>query len=90
MGVLPRPAYREVADATIGRNGLRRGAGRDGPRAPAISTPDAASLHRLCVDERLTVAALASMLGVSAQTAHNWLVAAGVPRRASPATPEPR
>ncbi|MFN2504171.1 MAG: helix-turn-helix domain-containing protein [Acidimicrobiales bacterium] len=34
----------------------------------------------------MTVAALAARLGVSAQTAHNWLVAADVPRRASPAT----
>ena len=39
VGVLPGRPIGEVADATIGRNGLCRGARRDGPRAPAISTP---------------------------------------------------
>ena len=34
----------------------------------------------------MTVAAVAARLGVVTQTAHNWLVAADVPRRASPAT----
>ena len=34
----------------------------------------------------MTVAALAARLGVVPQTAHKWLVAADVPRRASPAT----
>lgn len=57
-----------------------------GVAPPRSARPDAASLHRLYVDERLTVAAVASMLGVSAQTAHNWLVVAGVPKRASPAS----
>ena len=48
--------------------------------------PDAASLRQLYVEEGLTVAALAARFGVAAQTAHNWLVAAGVPRRVSPAS----
>ena len=38
VGVLPGRPIGEGADATIGRNGPRRGARRDGPRAPAIST----------------------------------------------------
>ncbi|MCA1706986.1 MAG: hypothetical protein LC808_28465, partial [Actinobacteria bacterium] len=47
--------------------------------------PDAASLRRLYVEEGMTVAALAARVGVVTQTAHNWLVAGDVPRRASPA-----
>lgn len=34
----------------------------------------------------MTIAALAARFGVAPQTVHNWLVAAGVPRRPSPAT----
>jgi transposase len=36
------------------------------------------------VDEGLTIAAIAARFGAAAQTVHNWLVAAGVPRRPSP------
>ena len=82
----PPPAYDEMVDATIGRNGWRRGARRDGAHAPAIARPDAASLRRLYVEEGMTVAALGARLGVVTRTAHNWLVAADVPRRAPPAT----
>jgi transposase len=46
---------------------------------------DAAALWRLYVDEGMTIAAVATRLGVTLQTVHNWLVAAGVPRRPSPA-----
>jgi transposase-like protein len=49
--------------------------------------PDAATLWSLYVDEGLTIAALAKQWGVAAQTVGNWLVAAGVPRGASAATP---
>ena len=38
----------------------------------------------------MTVAALATTLGVAAETAHNWLVAAGVPRRESAVAPASR
>jgi transposase len=62
------------------------GASADVGPAPRRRRPDAASLRQLYVEEGMTVAALASGLGVAAQTAHNWLVAADVPRRASPAT----
>jgi transposase-like protein len=34
----------------------------------------------------MTIAALAAQFGVAPQTVHNWLVAAGVSRRPSPAT----
>lgn len=34
----------------------------------------------------MTIAAVAARFGVAPQTVHNWLVAAGVPRRPSPAT----
>jgi transposase-like protein len=34
----------------------------------------------------MTIAALAARFGVAPQTVHNWLVAAGVLRRPSPAT----
>jgi transposase-like protein len=37
----------------------------------------------------LTLAAMGERLGVAAQTVHNWLVAAGVPRRPNPATTRP-
>jgi transposase len=49
--------------------------------------PDVATLSRLYVDDELTIAALAALFGVAAQTVHNWLVAAGVPRRPSAAAP---
>jgi hypothetical protein len=47
--------------------------------------PDIETLRRLYVDERLSLATMAARLGVAGQTVHNWLVAGGVPRRASPA-----
>ena len=67
----------------------------DGSGAPAdvglapwrSPRPDVASLRQLYVEEGMTVAALAARLGVAAQTAHNWLVAAGVPRRQSAVAP---
>lgn len=43
--------------------------------------PDDATLSRLYVEEALTIAALAARFEVTPQTVHNWLVAAGVPRR---------
>jgi transposase len=49
--------------------------------------PDSVTLSRLYVDDKMTIAALAAQFGVAAQTVHNWLVAAGVPRRPSPAEP---
>jgi transposase len=48
--------------------------------------PEAATLRRLYVDDGMTIGALAAWFGVAAHTVHNWLVAAGVPRRPSPAT----
>jgi transposase-like protein len=42
-------------------------------------------LSELYVDEEMTIPALAARFGVAAQTVHNWLVAAGVPRRPNPA-----
>ena len=48
--------------------------------------PDEATLWRLYVDEGLTVRAMAKRWGVATQTVHTWPVAAGVPRRPSPAT----
>jgi transposase-like protein len=48
--------------------------------------PDVGTLRRLYVEDGLSVASIAARLGVAAQTVHNWLVAAGVPRRPSPAT----
>jgi transposase len=44
-------------------------------------SPGPAVLRRLYVDEGLTVAAVASRLGVAAGTAHKWLLTAGVPMR---------
>jgi transposase-like protein len=44
------------------------------------------ALSRLYVDEGLSIAVVAARYGVAAQTVHNWLVAAGVPRRPSLAT----
>lgn len=43
-------------------------------------------LSGLYVDEGMTIAALAKRFGVAPQTVHNWLVAAAVRRRPSPAT----
>ena len=43
-------------------------------------------LRRLYVVDGLTIAAMAKRWGVATQTVHNWLVAADVPRRPSPAT----
>lgn len=54
--------------------------------ATATAKPDVATLRRLYHGEKLTVAAIADDLGVAASTVHNWLVAAGVTRRPSPAT----
>lgn len=48
--------------------------------------PDAVALSGLYVDEAVTIGALAAQFGVAPQTVHNWLVAAGVSRRPSPAT----
>jgi transposase-like protein len=54
--------------------------------ATATARPDAATLRRLYHGEQLTIAAIADALGVTASTVHNWLVAAGMSRRPSPAT----
>jgi transposase-like protein len=43
-------------------------------------------LSGLYVGEGMTIAALAARFEVAPQTVHNWLIAAGVPRRPSPAT----
>ncbi len=48
--------------------------------------PDAVALSGLYVDEAMTLASLAAQFAVAPQTVHNWLVAAGVSRRPSPAT----
>lgn len=54
-----------------------------------VARPNTATLRRLYVDDGLTLAAMGERLGVAAQTVHNWLVAAGVPRRPNPATTRP-
>ena len=54
--------------------------------ATVRARPDAVALSGLYVDEGMTIAVLAAQLGVAPQTVHNWLVAAGVSRRPSPAT----
>jgi transposase len=54
--------------------------------ARSIARPNTETLGRLYHGEGLTIAAIAARFGVAAQTVHNWLVAAGVDRRPSPAT----
>ena len=89
-----RAARRVVPLQPMARWSRLRSVGMGGVGAPAETgpgprrspRPDAASLRRLYVEEGMTVAALAARLGVVTQTAHNWLVAAGVPRRVSPAS----
>jgi transposase/transposase-like protein len=59
------------------------------PRRPPTTPrpPEPATLHRLYTDEALTVAAVATHLGVATGTAHKWLLAAGVPMRPPVTTP---
>jgi hypothetical protein len=54
--------------------------------ARSIARPNTETLGCLYHGEGLTIAAIAARFGVAAQTVHNWLVAAGVDRRPSPAT----
>jgi transposase len=54
--------------------------------ARSITRLDTQTLGRLYRSEGLTIAAIAARFGVAVQTVHNWLVAAGVARRPSPAT----
>lgn len=68
-----RRGWSQVADSVAVSGSARR--------------PDSVTLTRLYVDDKLTIAALAARFGVADQTVHNWLVAAGVPRRPSPAAP---
>jgi transposase len=53
----------------------------------APNTTDTGQLRRRYVDEQMTISQIATSMGVAAQTVHNRLVAAQIPRRASPATP---
>src|SRR5438105_1431347 len=46
--------------------------------------PDPAELRRLYLDDGLTIAALAVTVGVAHGTVHQWLMDAGIERRASP------
>jgi len=53
----------------------------------AVGRPDVATLVTGYVDDNQSIPALAVEVGVAPQTVHNWLVAAGVPRRASAVMP---
>jgi transposase-like protein len=53
----------------------------------AVGRPDVATLVRAYVDDHQSIPALAVQFGVAPQTVHNWLVAAGVPRRHSAVAP---
>ena len=58
------------------------------PGRPASPRPpEPAALRRLYTDEGLTVAAVATRLGVAHGTAHKWLLAAGIPMRPPATTP---
>jgi hypothetical protein len=50
----------------------------------ARTTPDPAQLRRLYVDDGLTIAEVAAAVGVAHGTVHQWLIDAGIDRRASP------
>ncbi len=52
-----------------------------------MTTPEIDLLKRLYVDEAMTISQIAARIGVAAQTVHNRLVAAEIPRRPSPSTP---
>jgi hypothetical protein len=53
----------------------------------AVGRPDVATLVTAYVDDNQPIPALAVQFGVAPQTVHNWLVAAGVPRRPSAVAP---
>ena len=53
----------------------------------AVGRPDVATLVRAYVDDHHSIPALAVQFGVVPQTVHNWLVAAGVPRRPNAVAP---
>jgi transposase-like protein len=65
----------------------RRVGGRLGVMPRAVGRPDVATLVRAYVDGNQSIAALAVQFGVAAQTVHNWLVAADVPRRPNAVAP---
>jgi transposase len=54
--------------------------------ASSMVRPEAALLSKLYHGDQMTIGALAARYGVAAQTMHNWLVDARVPRRPAPAT----
>jgi transposase len=89
---LPRATAREVDQLlSLGSRSQIAGSGSGLLADSAImatvrARPDPGTLSSLYVGEGMTIAAVAARFGVAPQSVHNWLVAAGVPRRPSPAT----
>jgi transposase-like protein len=61
--------------------------GKLGVLPRAVGRPDLATLVAAYVDDNQSIPALAVQFGVVPQTVHNWLVAAGVPRRPNAVAP---